>query len=252
MIRWPGSYLTISRCRRWGTLNSCCSSLQFYMGSFSNRIPRSAKCGARRTSTPRAKWSSNQLLGGICLIEDPNQCKGMFFWEETPQILRHGRLNRDTLKNFPVKLEGQHQHNAGNTKLKWSIWAGAWKFHHFWNDCLNEDKNNMFSRWCGGFKHLFILTPTWENDQFWQTYFEVKGLKPPASLVEVKRCLRKEALGSKSTMLPWGIWSDCSGALWRGGSTDFPGGTRCNRKVGIPNRISKWYTSGPIPTKHTS
>ena len=131
MIRWPGSYLTISRCRRWGTLNTC----------FSNRIRRSAKCGARQNSTPRANWSSNQLLGDLCLIEDTNQCKGMVLggnapnletWPVTIGIFITG-VNRDTLKNFPVKLEGQHQHNAGNPKLKWLIRSGAWKFHHFWN-----------------------------------------------------------------------------------------------------------------------
>ena len=89
-----------------------------------------------------------------------------------------------------------------------------------------------------------IFTPTWENDPFWQTYFEVKGLKPPASLVEVKRCLRKEALGSKSTMLPWGIWSDCSGALgeWR-----LHGFSRWHKVIGrleLPKLTSKWYTTG--------
>lgn len=138
MIRWPGSYLTISHCRRWGTLNTCCSSLHFYMGCFSNRIRRSAKCGARRNSTPRAKWSSNQLLGDICLIEDTNRCNGMVLGGNAPNLetwpvttgIFITILNRDTLKKFPVKLEGQHQHNVGNPKLKWTIRFGAWKFHH--------------------------------------------------------------------------------------------------------------------------
>ena len=33
----------------------------------------------------------------------------------------------------------------------------------------------------GGFKHVFIFTPIWENDPFWLIFYFSNGLKPPTS-----------------------------------------------------------------------
>ena len=89
------------------------------------------------------------------------------------------------------------------------------------------------------------FTPTWENDPFWQTYFEVKGLKPPAIVVlrwrdvfEKKRLEAKARCcheGFEATVrVPFGEWRLTRMA---------PVAQAGDRKVGIAKLpISKWYT----------
>ena len=159
-------------------------------------------------------WSSKKQSNGMVFRRQPIDCIA-------PQILRHGLKRAFYFKDTLLwRILWKWKANTNTPCMKWPIRPSHKRPFRCLEAIISEmpfkmnDKNICFLG--AGYKH-FVFSP--RSLGKWSTFDDFsKGLVETTTtgprFVKVKKCLRNEALGIKNTMLSWGIWSDCPGALW--------------------------------------